>query len=246
MKLQEALDHALTTAKRLKEREVKKARGRDNHMLMPTLILYRGDRQVAIIGLPMNRDKFLRALEIFGSGLEPDVMVFVNEAWYTHVPITPGGSLKDDYPTGTLQRLVDEENALETGRVSDCIQLAAANRAGDVKLTSQLMRVISHRLVEWGELIDANFGEPGGAIPDVMRHAMSLSFSSRARTTFPILDMLREHMSPEEKTAQQDAIVIKFAYEQLGRMVVMLDLGAPGSERATYLRKSLAGRVASL
>lgn len=227
--------------------------------LGPSVLVYRGNEQIAIIGLARsNRDDMLSVASVAAYAFEADMLAVVHDTWFAHDP-SKNPLTGNDWQPGDMQDLVDNHDGIAKGWVSDAILVVACNRAGD-----QMQEMIPYRIrkrsryttVDWidkpplpedvpeDEIISA------GVIPDALTEIMGRSSVTQemAKNTDlgEIGKQMLEALGAEVFRAHQDCAAVKlFADppsnwgEDFPRELSIVLSAEEGTERARVIQESL-------
>jgi hypothetical protein len=130
-----ALEHAVREARRLKEAHVRathdSAPGAAD--ISPVIQGWRGSQPVVVLApARVNRDDALHAARLAAVGFGCDVLSFTADGWEAADSERSPTTGKPWRP-GEMQRAVEEDGALEAGRISEALTTLVVNRAGDVR-----------------------------------------------------------------------------------------------------------------
>jgi hypothetical protein len=253
--LAEARDHAMESARTLKEGRVARATSRDQADMSPLVEGYRGSEPVVVlIPFKVDRDEMLRAAHLAAVGFGCDVIAVTSDSYAA----VGKGEVKDDlrnpvtgrpFEPGDMQRLVEEHDALAKGWITEGLMTMAVNRAGDVLAGQQNYRLVERRsalgivtfALEW-DLPARQEADKGGALEGLI--VDSLQASMNAPT---IEQVFAQHrllaadfgLTPEQARTHADCATVKALASAGFRGGVLLQARKDDAERSRIIEESL-------
>jgi hypothetical protein len=240
VKIDDAVAIATKAVCKLKEHEVRRAKGRVD--LDTTIMCYRGGEPAALLSLPVARDSMLQVAHIAAKGFGPDVMAITHDSLM--VSGDPKTAVNDprtgkpwepnpgDRP-GPMQTYVEEFGF--DGTVVECLVTYVLNRAGDSAVVPQPYEV-EGRSVKWLPFEHAG-GEYSGDVPAALIKTMESS--TLDQHVPPWAFGLVDH-DPERARYHLDMATLAAIEKQVDLPVSVALFAEPGSPRAQMLRSKLA------
>jgi hypothetical protein len=249
VKIQEALDRAMASARHVKEDHVRRVKGKRGQTDIMTFIeCYRGDETVAVVSLPPHRDHMLAAAWYAAAGFSADMLAVTMDTFQTDgTATTVDGEMinphtNKPFEQGDLSDLVQNHEGLEKGWVVEALVTQVLNRAGDDRAGMQPYK-ITGRVVEWlaSKLPDeAKDGSYVGIVPEALRDAMTKRTIDvmMARSGLTDADF---GLDEERARAHKDVAAVNVLEQKLAEagapFVTVLLTANPGSVREQVIRQ---------
>lgn len=219
-------------------RDLKTSSVKHGDVLPPSLVVFRGDAEVAVVMAQGARNEVLRAARLCIGGFEADVLVFTSDTYHSTLPVNPRTG--KDWAPNEMADVADHYEGRENGWVSDAIHVMVVNRAGDAVATSVPYQKVSRRRIEWGEpwvmSPDEEKGEHlSGVIPDTLLAYMKEPPLMVSMHSLGVDPQKLFGLSPERARAHADIAVSRLLTEQDCAVILS---AVPGSVRQQVFKEA--------
>jgi hypothetical protein len=230
MQLEDVADAAAHAVRYVKEKRVRRARSVQDRDMWPMVQAFRGEDSVALVSVT-SRDDMLEAARMAAQGFCADVITVAMDAWFTTALTDPRTGREWD---------VDGKSSYFAeygpgGVVSECITVAAYNRAGDAAYRS-LPYVVEGKRVTWEDAKDWGTRAEeaptfGGYVHDTMLAHMQLPTTGHLHAP----ELNPPGMEPEQLTFHRDMATV-MVLQDIPDAEVCLFV-RPGTKRHQFFRQ---------